>query len=500
MTKSGSKTVRFLVSLRGRILIALFLAIALSVGIYFFCHRTALGYIDTVYSSEENKRSREREYIRDLQKYINDNRMSSEDMSKISGWAQKNRYVYLIMYRNDELFYTSDDKIEPPDTEEQTPDAPPSSDEGGDNGDASDDSSSDSEPGKNESGKPGGVTVDYPTREELFEYARQNALYPIELLDGTVFASVAEYTDYLYRDVANIASFLIAAITVIVIMMLYMQRVTGRIINLGNDVNRVAEGDIELKIKLGGRDEIARLSENVENMRSTMVENIRKEREAFDSNTALITSMSHDIRTPLTVLLGYIDVMKTHAERDEVMQGYLKAAESTAMRLSKLSDDMFGYFLVFGGGEVEMNLESYNAETLIWQMLSEHIVLLRERGYRVDFSTPETEEFSSVNIMTDAQKLVRIFDNVFSNIYKYADVNETVSINVRWQACRIILEFTNKKSSDNHNVESNGIGLKTCKKLAEILGVEFVCQDIDDEYTVRITISTCESPDGVKYD
>ena len=171
------------------------------------------------------------------------------------------------------------------------------------------------------------------------------------------------------------------------------------------------------------------------------------------------------------------------------MQSYLKAAESTAMRLSKLSDDMFSYFLVFGGSEIEINLESYHAETLIWQMLSEHIFLLKERGYSVDLSTPEEAEFSSAHIMTDAQKLVRIFDNVLSNIYKYADAREPVKVNVRWDACRIILEFTNKISRDNPNVESNGIGLKTCKKLSELLGVEFVCREDDECYTVSIAMS-----------
>ena len=492
MIKKRSKTVRFVASMRGRLLLALFLSVAVSVGIYFFCHTTALGYIDTVYSSEENKRSREREYIRDLQSYINENDMSSEDMSKISAWAQKNRYVYLIMYRNDELFYTSDDKIDPPDTEEPGIDEAPS-DEGENNGEAEEDGASDSNDSeKPEQEKPGGVTVSYPTREELFEYARQNALYPIELADGTVFASVAEYTDYLYRDVANIASFLVAALAVIIIMMLYMQRVTGRIINLGNAVNRVAEGDIEREIKLGGKDEIARLSENVENMRSTMVENIRKEREAFDSNTSLITSMSHDIRTPLTVLLGYIDLMNTHAEGDEVMQSYLKAAETTAMRLSKLSDDMFSYFLVFGGNEIEINFERYHAETLIWQMLSEHIFLLKERGYSVDLITPECEDFSLAYITTDAQKLVRIFDNIFSNIYKYADASEAVLVKVSLNERRVLIEFANKTSHDKPNVESNGIGLKTCKKLAEMLGVDFVCDNSDERYTVSIALTVSD--------
>ena len=70
---------------------------------------------------------------------------------------------------------------------------------------------------------------------------------------------------------------------------------------------------------------------------------------------------------------------------DKAVQEYLKAAESTAMRLKKLSDDMFGYFLVFGGKELEINMESYDAATLIDQMLFEHITLMRESGYNVAF-------------------------------------------------------------------------------------------------------------------
>ena len=464
------------------------MAVAIGIGVYFLSHYLSYDYINTVYSSGENKKSREMSYIRDLQDYVNDNEISSENTAKLSEWARENKYVYLIMYKDNELFYTSDDKPkEDPDepaesepgegeTGENDPEDPDGEEEGesgADKGDSSADSGDNGEDAVPDDKNPGGVTIDYPTREELFEYARKNDLHPVELADGTMLASLTEFTEYLYYDISNIASISIALFVVLTILTFYFHTVTRRIIKLGNEVNRVADGDSSHVIKAKGNDEISRLSVNVENMRTSMIENFEKEREAIAANNALITSMSHDIRTPLTVLLGYIDVMQTRCGESSEMQEYLKAAESTAMRLKKLSDDMFSYFLVFGGKELEINIESYDAATLIDQMLFEHITLMRESGYEVDFSGIDYDGLQGKEICTDAQKLIRIFDNVFSNIYKNADQGAPVSITVKEEAQSICIRFSNSISEMRDRVESNGIGLKTCKKLAERIHASF---------------------------
>ena len=313
-------------------------------------------------------------------------------------------------------------------------------------------------------------------------------MHLIELADGPLFASFAEFTEYLYYDVTNIVCLVFAALSVMIIMMLYIQHVTGRIIRLGNAVNRVAEGDTESRIGASGHDEITELASNVELMRSSIVENYKKEKEALDANTELITSMSHDIRTPLTILLGYMDIMRAHAEDDSEMQEYIRAAASTAMRLKKRSDEMFSYFLVFGGKEIEPELESYDAETLIEQMLSEHILLMKENGYRLNLNDLNMLSLIGKTVTTDAQSLLRIFDNAFSNIYKYADKQEEVKISLTTTPCDVIIEFINKIRREGEQVESNGIGLKTCKKLAELMGAGFEYGGDEDTYTVRLTL------------
>lgn len=469
------------------------MSVLIGICVYFLVHYFSYDYIDSVYSSEENRKNRETTYINDLQAFVDNNSISSDNTSLLSQWARENKYVYLIIYKDNELFYTSDDNPEKEevtvpetpgeDSPENQPDDNTDKEDGGSLGDG--EAGEESAPPPKE---PGGVTVDYPTREELFEYARQNDLYTLKLADGTMFASLTEFTEYLYYDISNIASLVFALLSVLIILAFYFHMLTTRIIKLGNEVNKVADGDTSHVIKAKGNDEISKLSVNVENMRVSIIENFEKEKEAIDANNALITSMSHDIRTPLTILLGYIDVMQNKSVGNSEMQDYLKAAESTAMRLKKLSDDMFGYFLVFGAKELEVDMENYDAATLIDQILFEHVTLMRESGYVVDFGEVDYLALSDFEIRTDVQKLIRIIDNVFSNAYKYADKDAPVFISIEMAGSVLTVRFSNTISKDSGNAESNGIGLKTCKKLSEYINAGFKTEKCDDNFTVLLSL------------
>lgn len=469
------KVAKRLSSLRFRFLVVFFFAALIGVVMYFSLHAVSIAYIDTVYTSEENKKEREQNYLEDLKSFIKENEISLSDTSKISEWVRENKYVYLLISKEGEIFFTSDDAVDEDDEGQTTPD----SEGAGSDGDQSDEKNDDIG---------GGITVTYPSREELLEYAKVNDMHPIELSDGLAAASFVEFTEYLYYDIANIVTLVLAFMFLMLVMLMYIRRVTGRILDLGDDVNAVAAGNTASVIAVSGKDEIATLAANVENMRSSMVENYEKEKAALNANSELITSMSHDIRTPLTVLLGYLDIMRASSEGNEEMQAYIKAAESTALRLKRLSDDMFGYLLVFGNSNSQPVLEEYNADTLIGQMLSEHMLLISESGYNIDASAIDYNSIVGKKIVTDPQSLVRIFDNAFSNLYKYADKQNPIKISIRAEACDIIVEISNHIRHDGEKVESNGIGLRTCKKLAEQINAGFEFGGDGETYSVRLTL------------
>ncbi len=407
-------------------------------------------FINRFYITEEGKNSREIAYLESLQRFCDTRELSSADTDEIKKWARDNRYVYLLVYKDDQLFFESE-----------------------------------IDDGNNVDGDYSfiGDIVSHPDLEALLAAAEENGLHELKVSDGLLFASVAEFTELLYYDLANIGSLIVAVLVLALLLIFYVSRIIARIKKLENDVAIVASGDMTHIISSDGRDEIAILSSNVENMRISIIDKLRIEREAIDANNELITSMSHDIRTPLTVLLGYLDMMKDYDGTDEVLRGYVAASENTAMRLKHLSDDMFKYSLAFGGSEGGVKLEEYDAKTLLEQLFAEHILLLNESGYNTSFELDDSLRDGEYYVCTDAPNLMRIVDNLFSNLTKYADRDYPVVLTVKLNGMTLIIECTNRISKNSDAAESNGIGLKTCKRLASVVADGFDYSD-DGEYFV----------------
>ena len=460
----------FFGSLKLSMLAALLIGMFFAIISYFAVQLSASAVIENVYLAEENKDAREEGFAAALQSYVKDNEITSEDTAKLAEWAQSNKYLYLMIYKDDQLFFESGDIDDNTENKDE-----PGVGEGEPDGDG------------DSSGAGSGITIKYPTREELIKYAEESDSHIITTADEKLLVvSMADFTEYLYYDLFNIVSILLAVMILVVTIMVYFSGITRRIARLASDVSVVAEGDMDHVISSVGTDELATLSKNVENMRSSIVENLEKERAALDANAELITSMSHDIRTPLTVLLGYLDMMRSRSQ-DPVMQEYIAASENTANRLKKLSDDLFNYFVIFGGGADKVELGDYDAPMLFDQLIAEYVLVLRESGYEVSFSSFD-EGLSDRVVTTDPPQLMRIIENVFSNILKYADKAHPVCISSVLEENWIKLCFSNKISKTSGYVESNGIGLKTCKKLAEALGIEFSTEEGDTEFCATLLI------------
>ena len=472
-------------------LIAIIFSLLMGLCFAFFSRMIAKDWIDNNYNSTESKQARYDEYIADLQTYVSTNGLSSTDTAKITQWVHRNRNIYLFIYKDNQLFF--DSSVEQ-DKEEDTADGDKSDSSVDDSSSSDSSNTSDSDKDTSDSGNQenaeggansenggtenetqrpgGGITVDYPTREEIIATAEKNGLHPLELSDGTLFVTLADFTDYIYYDVVNIVSITGGVLIIVIFLMLYFQKIIFKISRLAKDVSQVYEVDMNTPIRCDkGSDEMSTLGRNVEQMRSSMISSLEKEKKAIEANTELITSMSHDIRTPLTVLLGYIDIMKNSTD-SQLMQEYLKASETTALRLKDLSDDMFRYFLVFGGNESDVTIADYDARTLLDQLFTEHILLLNESGYNVTMNYASSIK-ENTRVLTDAPKIMRVVDNLFSNIHKYADPERDISVFVTASSGKLVCTAKNYILENNEGKESNRIGLKTCEKICESLDMGF---------------------------
>ena len=458
----------------------LLLAIGVGVAVFLVSNILLNKYVENVHLAVDKREERLDGYRSDLAVYITDNKLSSGDVDKISEWADEHKYLYMLIYKGD-----SDKPVYETGKDNESSSEMGENKENADNGTGNSvvNGTSGSAEKDDEEAPNDGITVRVPTRGELLNEALKGEAYMIDASDGQLRVLMVDYSEYFYYDVFNIISIFLAFCGFLTVMWVYFFGITKKIARLCGEVTAIADGDVNHPITTDGDDEITKLCSDVEYMRISMLENLEKEHAALEANKDLITAMSHDIRTPLTVLLGYLDIMKSNAA-DGDMQQYIDASERTALRLKKMSDDMFGYFLVYGGG-IEVEIDECDARTLVDQLLSGHVFLLREQGYNIEFNFEEegNDFLEDVMVVTDPPQLMRIVENLFSNIMKYADKQKTVTVFVDSDIDEMTIKVSNFISSTHDEAQKNGIGLRSCMKLANAMDIRFSAKEDDGIFT-----------------
>ncbi len=201
--------------------------------------------------------------------------------------------------------------------------------------------------------------------------------------------------------------------------------------------------------------------------------------------TELITNVSHDIKTPLTSIINYVDLLKKEDLQDEKVKEYIEILDKKSQRLKKLTEDLVEASKV-SSGNVQLNLEEINLKELINQSIGEFKDRLEEKKLTIE-TNMTTEE---IKIKADNRYLYRIIENLFSNITKYALENSRVYIDMKKERNKIEISIKNISkeklniSSDelmqrfvrgdkSRYTEGSGLGLSIAKSLTELQGGEF---------------------------
>ncbi len=318
--------------------------------------------------------------------------------------------------------------------------------------------------------------------------ADDDSLYPVYFSDGTLIVAVADFSEEFFSDIVLTVSILAGLLVIAVIMTCYFGTITNRITLLQKNVRKIEEGDLEHKVEQKGSDEIALLARDIESMRDSIVDNMTREKRAWEANAGLITAMSHDIRTPLTVLLGYLDLIEMQND-GKISEEYIASCRDNALRLKNLSDDMFSYFLAFGKSEEKITLSKVDARMLMEHVVSEYALLLSENGYVLE----PRGEVPSISLEIEEMYFRRVMDNIFSNIIKYADSGSPIVIGVSSSDESLTFYCENKTRVGEDRPESNGIGLRTCERMMEEMGGRITFGEADGIFNVSITLPAAKN-------
>ena len=268
-------------------------------------------------------------------------------------------------------------------------------------------------------------------------------------------------------------------------------------------LKKISDGELQYKIKtdtLTGKQKV--MAEYINNIGSGLdaaVENsLKKER----MQTELITNVSHDLKTPLTSIINYVDLMKPQNPTDPKIQEYLRILDEKSQRLKVLTEDVVEASKA-STGNIKLEMNDIDFVEMVQQVIGEFEEKFQEKN--LTMMVHFTDEPSI--IYADGQRMWRVLENVFGNVVKYAMEGTRVYAEISNRNKKVTFSLKNISaqplniSADElterfirgdvaRNTEGSGLGLSIAKSLTELQGGEFKLYLDGDLFKVMITFAT----------
>ncbi|NOU86349.1 HAMP domain-containing protein [Paenibacillus sp. LMG 31460] len=260
------------------------------------------------------------------------------------------------------------------------------------------------------------------------------------VLSFLVGAYLANYINQLeYGYLFNIANLTIMVLTFILFFYLFTRRIVRYLLTLANGLNQISSGNLQYRVPIQRQDELGNVALSINHMADQMEQLIQKERKMEQSKMELITGVSHDLRTPLTSIIGYVDLLRTRAFRDE--QEYERFIENTynkAIYLKDLIDELFEYTRLTSN-IAPLHLQTIKIKELLEQMLFEFEPIAQENQVTLIKKINQSE----IHLEIDNEKFVRAIDNLLMNALKFSIKPGEISVSMTYDVQFLYITIEN---------------------------------------------------------
>ncbi|MCT4777044.1 MULTISPECIES: HAMP domain-containing sensor histidine kinase [Exiguobacterium] len=238
---------------------------------------------------------------------------------------------------------------------------------------------------------------------------------------------------------SNLAFLSVTFITIIIFVIgfsLMMRKTLRKITYLSSEIEQIASGDLGRTVEVEGRDELASLGQSVNQMSQQLQELFDKERAYEEERNQLFSNLSHDLRTPLTSIRGYLQLLESERVMTDVEQNHFNVLNEKTAQLEQLLDQLMDVNRLYSS-QVTLLKHRMNISLLTTQLVHEMGPLFEEAGYRVSINVQP-----DLYIEADQDQLIRVFQNLMSNALKYATPDGPIELTlverdeyVLWQLC-----------------------------------------------------------------
>ena len=264
-----------------------------------------------------------------------------------------------------------------------------------------------------------------------------------------------------------------------------------------SELHYIANGHFDHRINFRVRPELQRVVDSINSLVDSTVNSINEERAIEKSKDELITNVSHDIRTPLTSIIGYLGLLKTGISSKEDQQKYVDIAYTKAEQMKSLADDLFEY-TTLKSTSTKLNLNELHIYSMLEQVAAGFELEAEKKGIDIEIEARP----KNLTIQADAEKLVRVYNNLISNAFKYGtgatkiklvanlvnksevelrDENNGEPIPVSAQK-KIFDRFYRVETSRNTKTGGTGLGLSITKSVVDLHHGTIRCQS-DENWT-----------------
>ncbi|HDR7705395.1 TPA: HAMP domain-containing histidine kinase [Bacillus thuringiensis] len=318
-----------------------------------------------------------------------------------------------------------------------------------------------------------------------------------QILVGNIYSQVnvlEEKYSFLYFIV-----FLIFTTTYFALMTKTLMK---RLSQINKNVKEISDGNFEIHIPILKNDEIGELAANVNRMAKSLKESIENEKKSQEMKNEMISNISHDLRTPVTSLIGYADLLgnKLHSNGEECEQ-YVSILKRKSYELKNQVDDLLEYCQI-NYREIELHKDEVDMKALIEQIMIDFVPQLDDANMSFYIKSDEV-----LHVEVDVTLIVRLFENVIGNSIMYGRDGKEIAIEIFNKTMNVEVEIKNfgqcipkedlpyifekfyrsEKSRSSHT-GGKGIGLAISKSIANLHQGDITVRSNDKEtvFTVKL--------------
>lgn len=284
---------------------------------------------------------------------------------------------------------------------------------------------------------------------------------------------------YHYEKI-QIASILAAIALFFVLLLLGVRGKIRYVVYLSEVVEGISKGNLSTQVQIRGKDELAMVAVSIDEMQRSLSEKIAAEQRSERRVRDLITNMAHDVKTPITIISGYLDVVRQEKYEDGLQQkAYLDKVYEQVLKMNKMIQHIF-LLAREGAAKESVETERIHFSRLLKQEIAEYETLANERGLKI--TTDICAE--TVYLMWNVEQMKVVLDNIFVNAVKYSAKKATIAVCLlneektvlfsvsnasaplkKEELSEIFEKFYRADKARNSAVEGNGLGLSMVKEI-----------------------------------